>query len=250
MGSLSKVLSIGNQHPRENFRVTGNLAALNAEVVCECDGASSFMLDLRGTFSGTIEVSGTIDGVNWMPIPVIPVNAAARSYLASVAGTVAGIWEGKCGGYWKIRARCAAFTSGSFATTLSACNGILDDAINRVITPLIVTTTTVAGVAATLTLPSPGVGLRQYLTYLRIVRFASALLTAGAAPVLVSTTGLPGVLVFSLPADAAAAGSVFTYQEDFSFPIAATAQNAAMTFVAPATPLVIWRMTAGYYVAP
>jgi hypothetical protein len=82
------------------------------------------------------------------------------------------------------------------------------------------------------------------------MRFASALLTAGATPVLVTTTNIPGSLVFSMPADAAGQGSILTYQEDFSYPIAVSAQGTATTIVAPATPNVIWRVTAGYYVAP
>jgi hypothetical protein len=250
VGNLTKLLSIGNLHPRENFRDTEMLASNGAEVVIECDGCSSFSLDLRGTFSGTIEVSGTVDGANWTPLPVVPVNQASRSYVAAVTGTTAGLWEGKCGGYWKIRARCTAYTSGSFTTTLSASNALLDDSLNRSITPILATNSAAAGTAVTLSIAAPGAGLRHYLTYIRIVRFASALLTAGSTPVLVTTTNIPGALVFSLPADAAAQGSVFPYQEDFSYPIATSAQATATTIVAPATPNVIWRITAGYYVAP
>jgi hypothetical protein len=250
VGNLAKLFSIGNQHPRENFRNTATLGAANAEVIIECDGCSSFLLDLRGTFSGTIEVSGTVDGSNWIPLPVVPVNVASRSYLAVITGTVSGVWEGKCGGYWKIRARCTAYTSGAFDVTLGASNAVLDDALSRMVTPVIITTTGVAGAAVTLTLPSPGAGLRHYLTYLRIVRFASALLTAGATPVLVTTTNIPGALVFSIAADAAAQGTTLPYQEDFSYPIVSSAQATATTIVAPATTGVIWRMTAGYYVAP
>jgi hypothetical protein len=250
MGNLAKLLSIGNQHPRENFRATATLASVNAEVIIECDGCSSFSLDLRGTFNAAIEVSGTVDGGNWTPLPIVPVNQASRSYVAATTGTTAGLWEGKCGGYWKIRARCSVYSSGACNVTLSASNARLDDSLNRLVTPILVTNTAAAGTAVTLTLPSPGAGLRHYITYIGIVRFASALLTAGATPVVVSTTNIPGALAFSIPADAAAQGSVFPYQEDFSYPIAVSAQATATTIVAPATPSVIWRVTAGYYVAP
>jgi hypothetical protein len=250
VGNLAKLLSIGNQHPRENFRASATLASVNAEVIIECDGCSSFLLDLRGVFSGTLEVSGTVDGDNWIPLPVVPVNQASRSYVAVITGTVAGLWEGKCGGYWRIRARCTAYTSGAFLTTISASNALLDDSRNRLVTPILVTATAAAGTAVTLSMPTPGAGLRHYITYIRIVRFASALLTAGAAPVVVTTTNIPGALAFSIPADAAAQGSAFPYQEDFSYPIAVSAQATATTIVAPATPSVIWRVTAGYYVAP
>ena len=112
------------------------------------------------------------------------------------------------------------------------------------------TATGAASAAVTLTLAAPGVGLRHYLTYLRITRFASALLTAAAAPVLVTTTNIPGTLAFTIPAEAALQGSVFVYQENFAFPLMSSAQNTATTIVCPITTGVIWRVTAGYYVAP
>jgi len=51
-------------HPRENLYVTGNLGSVNAEVIIASDGCASVMVDLRGTFSGTFEVAGTVDGTN------------------------------------------------------------------------------------------------------------------------------------------------------------------------------------------
>jgi hypothetical protein len=249
VGNLAKLFSIGNQHPRENFIGSQALSSLNSEVIIECDGCSSFLIDLRGTFNGTIEVSGTVNGGDWMPLPVVAVNLATRSYVAAIVGSTQGIWEGKCGGFRKLRARCTAYTSGSFTTTLTASNALLDDSLGRQITPVVATNTAAAGAAVTLSLTSPGAGLRHYLTYIRIVRVASTLLTAGATPVLVTTTNIPGSLVFSMPADAAAQGTAFAYQEDFSYPIAASAQATATTIVAPPTTGVIWRITAGYYVA-
>jgi hypothetical protein len=250
VGKLSKQFSAGNLHPRENYAAAASLV-LNGELIIDCDGCSSFLLDLRGTFNGTIEVSGcsTLDGATYTATPVVPVNTNSRSYVASVVGTAAGLWEGKCGGYTKIRARCTAFSAGPILVNLTACNGVLDDSLNRSTTQLLVTTTAVAGAAATLTLPAV-TGLKHYLTYLRIVKFAAATLTAAATPVIVTTTNLPGSLAFSLQADAAAQGSLFSFQEDFSYPLAASSQGSATTIVAPATPNIIWRMTAGYYVAP
>lgn len=49
---------------------------------------------------------------------------------------------------------------------------------------------------------------------------------------------------------AAGAGSLDRWREDFAYPIAASAQNTAVTIVCPATTSVIWRVTAGYYIAP
>lgn len=66
----------------------------------------------------------------------------------------------------------------------------------------------------------------------------------------ITTTNLPGSLAFSFEADAALAGTLARYREDFAYPIAAAAQNVATTIVCPATTGVIWRITAGFYVAP
>jgi len=236
-------------HPRENLYVTGNLGSVNAEVIIASDGCASVMVDLRGTFSGTFEVAGTVDGTNWVPIPVRGVNIAAIGYVAAITGTAAGVWIGGYLGYRQVRIRCTAYTSGSATTFLSVSNAP-DDAPQTKTTTTIVTAVGAAAAAVTLTLAAPGAGLRQYLTYLSINRFATALLTAAAAPVTVTTTNLPGSLAFSFPADAAAQGSLFVWREDLAFPLAASAQNTAVTVVAPVTTAVIWRVTAGYFIAP
>lgn len=82
------------------------------------------------------------------------------------------------------------------------------------------------------------------------MRNAAAALTAAAAPVTVTTTNIPGSLAFSFAADAALQGTIDRWREDFAFPIAASAQNTATTIVCPLTTGVIWRITAGYYIAP
>ena len=66
----------------------------------------------------------------------------------------------------------------------------------------------------------------------------------------VTTTNIPGALAFSFSAEAAAQGTLDRWREDFTYPIMTTAQNTATTIVCPITTNVIWRVTAGYYVAP
>jgi len=236
-------------HPRENLYVTGTLGALNAEISAYCDGCSTVAIDLRGTFSMTVAVQGTVDGTNWVLIPVRPQTGGI--FVLAVTGTAAGVWMASCAGFTKVRAIVTAYTSGSATAFIAASTALFDDfAKNGGVTSSIGTATGAAAAAVTLTIAAPGAGLRHYLTYVAIKRFASALLTAAATPVLVTTTNLPGTLVFSLPADAAAQGTIFPHQEDYTFPIAAVAQNTATTIVCPATTAVIWRVTVGYYVAP
>lgn len=249
MASLTRELSTGLLHPRENLFSTGNLGALNAEVQADCDGCTIVAIDLRGTFSLTVAVQGTVDGTNWILIPVRPQTGGI--YVLGIAGAAAGVWMASCAGYRKVRALVTAYTSGTAVCTLSASNANFDDvAKNGGVTSVTQTAVGAAGAAVTLTIAAPGVGLRHYLTYLSINRFASALLVAAAAPVTVTTTNIPGALAFSFPAEAAAQGTLDRWREDFTYPIMTTAQNTATTIVCPITTNVIWRVTAGYYVAP
>lgn len=250
MAKLSRDKNATTLHPREALLVAGNLGALNAEIIVAADGSSTVALDLRGTFSMTVEVSGSVDGVNYEMIPVRRLNAAAIGYVASVVGTTAGVWVGKCSQYLFVRARVTAYTSGSATAALLTNTALLDDSLQGMVTTTLGTNTGAAGAAVTLTIASPGAGLRHYLTYISISRFAAALMTAAATPLIVTTTNLPGSLAFSVPADAAAQGAVATIREDFAYPLAASAQGTATTIVCPATTNAIWRVTAGYYVAP
>lgn len=251
MAKLSTDFGVGVLHPRENPFVTGNIAAVNAEVVIRCDGASTVSVDMRGTFNLFLDVQGTVDGVNWVQIPMRLMNAASKLYLATIGGSsIVGVYVGQCSQYRQVRARCGTYTSGMAVTTLHVSNALPFFGREDLITPQLVTNTGAAAAAVTLTIAGPGGGLRNYLTYLSINRFAAALLTAAAAPVLVTTTNLPGTLVFSVPADAAAQGTMDRWREDFAYPLASTSQNTATTIVCPATTGVIWRVTAGYYVAP
>jgi hypothetical protein len=179
-----------------------------------------------------------------------PINQASTLYVSAVVGTGSGSWVGQCAGYRQVRARVTAYTSGAATATIVANSGSYDNLLFGPQTNNIGTTAGAAGAATTLTLAAPGAGLRHYLTYVSIQRTAAALLTAGAAPVNVTTTNLPGSLVFRFPADAAAQGTMFAIREDFAFPLSANAQNTATTIVCPATTNVVWGVTAGFYVAP
>lgn len=237
-------------HPRETIIGTGTIGAVNGEVIIPVDGCASVSIDLRGTFSMTLELAGTVDGTNYIFIPVRPFGQTAVSYVAAITGTAQGVWVGKCAPFRSVRLRCTAFTSGSATVTLAGDTAPLDDTLQGMVAPSIGTTTGASGAATTLTIASPGAGLRHYLTYISINRSAAAALTAGATPTVVTTTNLPGSLAFTFGADAAPQGQDKIIREDFAYPIAASAAGTATTIVCPATTGVIWRVTAGYYVAP
>lgn len=250
MAKLSKDLSVGTLHPRETLFATGTLGGLNAELVAAADGAATVLLDLRGTFNLAVTIEATVDGTNWMPIAMRPLNATAVQYVATVNGSAAGIWAGSLAGFRGVRARCSAYTSGAAAASMTVSTSPLDASLTGTVTPLLMTSTGASGAAVTLSLPSPGAGLRHYLTYLSINRYAAAVLTASATPIVVTTTNLPGSLTFTFEADAAALGTMVRWREDFAYPLVGTLPNVATTIAMPATTGVIWRATAGYYVGP
>ena len=125
MAKLSRDLTTGTLHPRENIAGSGALGALNAEIVINADGASTVALDLRGTFNLTVELAGSVDGTNWTLLAVRSISGGG--YLAAVAGAAAGAWVAACAGFAKIRARVTAYTSGAATATLLAATGLLDD---------------------------------------------------------------------------------------------------------------------------
>jgi hypothetical protein len=250
MAKLSKDQVAGTLHPRETLFVSGSIGALNSEILLPADGCASVALDLRGTFNLTISVEGTVDGVNWTLIPMRPLNSASPAYVAAVSGSGAGIWVGSIYGFRQVKARCSAWASGTATAVLSASNAPVDQSLSGAITTTVATTVGTAAAATTLTIGAAGAGLRHYLTYLSINRYAAAVLTAAATPVTVTTSNLPGALAYSFEADAAALGTMIRFREDFAQPLAASAANTATTIICPATPGVIWRVTAGYYVAP
>lgn len=250
MANLSRALSAGLLHPRENLWKTDPLGSINAETITDCDGASTVSLDLRGTFNMTVEISGTVDGTNWTPIAVRPINQTAVGYVASIVGTTAGMWVGTCAMYRKVRARVTAYTSGSATAFICADNSTPDRLTQGLFATSLQTQTAAAAAICTLTLAAPGAGLRHYITSIVIQHFTTLLLTAAAAPVIVTTTNITGAPAFNFRADAAAMGSLTEIARIFDFPLATTAQNTATTIVAPATTSVLWRVTAGFFVAP
>lgn len=255
MAKLSRDLAIPSAgssvlHPRECVFANGPLAAANGELLIVGDGVSHVSLDLRGTYVGTVALEGTVDGINWTAIPFRALNAGSILWTLISTSAFIGILIAKAAGFRMIRVRMVAYTSGACITTLTGHTAPFEDSLVSLTTPLVATTIGAAGAATTLTIAAAPTGLRHYLTYLSINRFAAAALTAAAAPVAVTTTNLPGSLAFSFAADAALQGTLDRWREDFAYPVAGNALATATTIVCPATTGVIWRVTAGYYQAP
>ena len=112
---------------------------------------------------------------------------------------------------------------------------------------LAVTATGVSAAAVTLTLPAVA-GVFHYITSLEIRLYSTAARTGAAAPIVVTSTNLPGALAWTFDT-AGAIGSSVVYQMLLTTPAKSTTVNTATTIVAPIATSGIWRINATYFTA-
>ena len=238
--------SIGGQTLVDTRQNAYALSALNAELVLACQNTNSAAVDVRGPFTGTMLVEYSINGTDYNNAPIF--NPLTELFILGIT-TVGSYISHLPSGTKFVRVRMSAFTSGSANVVLRGSEGDNFVYAKPIPTTAIVTATGAAGAAVTLTIPSAGAGLFKYFNKIVIERHTSALLTAGATPVIVTTTDLPGSLAFSFPADAAPQGQVNIKELDFTgSPLKSVTAATATTIVCPVTTGVIWRATAYYYI--
>ena len=249
MAKLSKDQSSGTLHPRETIFGTGSLAVANAETQVVADGSSTISLVVTGTYVGTLIVEGSIDGTNWDSVPLKQINTGGGSYVLTLASAVVGRWQGPVGPYRLARVRMSVYTSGTAVVYLTADMGQGGD-FPVLLKGLDLTLTITGAAAASVVATLPAVaGMYHYIGRVIVQRFAAALLVAGATPVLVTTTNLPGTRVLSFPAEAAVAGTMFSEVIEPTGPIRSSLVNTNTVITCPATTSVIWRVTVDYYAA-
>ena len=247
-------------HP-ESRRSQGVLAAVNAELVHSVNGDSAAVIFINGTgtFNATYSVQGSPDGTNFFDLlafPYAPGTVGGTLHqpgqpLVSEAVNAATVQRMLCvavGGLQSIRVRLSAYTSGTATVTVNSdqCESISPYVRDQKAATLMVTATGAASAAVTATLPAVA-GLRHYIDGIQITRSATAALTAAAAPVVVTTTNLPGLPAFTFGADAGGVGVDKSVEFDFGATgIAASVVNTATTVVAPVYTGVIWRINVSY----
>lgn len=224
-----------------------SLAAANAVAQVDLNGQAITMIDVRGTFVGTLVFEGMVGGSTWLTLNAF--NVATRTFVGST--TTVGQFALNSAGYRSIRVRMSVRSSGAADVAMRASIAQLSTIADALPATQGLTLTAAAGAVATLTIPAPGAGLFQHVNWILIEHFAAALGVAAALPTIVTTTNIPGNPSFNFRADAFAQGSM---QEKLiqggAMPIRASAANAAITVVAPATTSVLWRISASWRVAP
>lgn len=241
-------------------RVTGTVAAINAEVVADINGESqaTIWLNGTGTFNATYSVQGSPDGVNYFDILAYPVpqlcvggtipQAAQPLVLEAVNAAV--VQRTLCvavGGLQKIRVRLTVYTSGTadVRINLDSAAPLNPYVFDQKAATLLVTTTAATGAAATATLTAVP-SLRHYVDRIDITQVATATAAGTATPIVTSSLNLPGLPIFSFGNDLLI-GRHLTQTLDFGASgLAATAINTTTSVTAPATTNVIWRITVVY----
>lgn len=246
---------------RERREIFGALGSLNAELVLDVNGDESALVYLNAgaaSFNATVAFRGSVDGTNFFPVLAVPYFAAGSAGSPGLAQPLITeainatnaqrVYALKVGQLKKLQVMLPAWTSGlADITVISESAASIHPAVfeGRPST-LFVSATAAAGAIVTATLPLVA-GLRHFIDFISVTKFASAALTAGAAPVLVTTTNLPGSPVMNFSAGAEAQGTDVTRDLDFgSTGLAASAAGTATTVVGPATTGVIWRINVGY----
>ena len=246
---------------REARESSGTFNALNNELVLDVNGDENVLLTMvPSAFVGSLTFWGLGDnaGTAYNTIPAYPMSVmnvggtiplAGEPILtdALVAANTARQWSIPCGQLKKVRVVCSAYTSGSAVFTMRSdtCASINTAIFARPSTRLI-TNTGASAAAVTATLPAV-TGLRHIIDFISVTRSATALLTAAATPVLVTTTIIPGALTLTFGQDAAAQGVDKEVRIDFgSSGMACTALGTNTTVVCPTYTGVIWRVTVGY----
>lgn len=251
---------------RERREITGNLAAVNQELIMPLNGDANVLIYvLSDLFVGTLEFTGACDTGPSLYFPVqafsysvgctggaIPLAGQPMLLDPLVAANLTRVYSVPASQLKSLRVRASAYTSGN--CTLYMVSDV-NDSLNTILkdqspATLGLTVTAAVGVAATATLPAVA-GLRHYIDSIQIVRSATAALTAAAAPVLVTTTNLPGNPIFTFGSDVAGIGLDKEARLDCgSGGFAAFALATATTVVCPAYVGVIWRVNVLYHLGP
>jgi hypothetical protein len=88
-------------------------------------GISTVAVDIRGTFTATVQFEGTVDGTNWVAVTGYPSGGGT----GVTSATTTGAWFFPVAGFRNFRVRCSAYTStptvaiGTFVSDLHGLNG-------------------------------------------------------------------------------------------------------------------------------
>ena len=219
-----------------------NIAALNANLVLPTTGLASLSFSVAGTWVGTLAFQSSLDGIVWNTLSVLD-NTAGINITQTTTNSIfiAAISTQRFN-----RVIALVWTSGTATLVYYGSSIPSVVAINTPSSRLAVTTTALTGVAATLTIPAV-VAQFHYITSLEIRLYSTAARVGAATPILVSTTNIPGAVVYTFETAGAVGTNTPIQGYNLALPLKSSTLNTATTIVAPAVVGGIWRITATYF---
>jgi hypothetical protein len=98
---------------------TGTVGVANATVSASIDDADTFIIQVSGTWAGTLTFEGSMDGTNWSVWTVV--SSAAISHITAASTTTTnGLFMHETYGLSRIRVRFSTYTSGTATVLITA----------------------------------------------------------------------------------------------------------------------------------
>lgn len=204
--------------------VLGTAAANSTGVTLAAPGNSTVLVDVRGTWVGTLTFQGTVDGTNWLSINAFP--QAGGISVTTTTGN--GDWYIDPTGYLQVRAEFTAYTSGTVTVAMEGSSGThansVTDGYGLIQTgpPLAnswsLTHTPTTGTQATASQAAGAAGVKHVCTSLSFGTWQNGTGAASAA----------GGLIFNLRDGATGAGTI-KWSAIVSFPAVAFGQSGVYT---------------------
>ena len=106
-------------HAQTQAGTFGRIAAAQDFVAIDVAGQGAAGVQLTGTWTGTIQFEGSVDGGTFVSLSLIPSSSATGEAAADVTSATAnGAFSANIGGYSLVRARASAWTSGTAVVTM------------------------------------------------------------------------------------------------------------------------------------
>ena len=98
---------------------TGTVGVADATVSASIDDADTFIIQVSGTWAGTLTFEGSMDGTNWTAWTVV--SAASTSHITAASTTTThGLFMHETYGLSRIRVRFSTYTSGTASILIDA----------------------------------------------------------------------------------------------------------------------------------